>query len=107
MASQMGNPGNPLGQQVPAFNSSFAFFLVFMGLVCFVFLICSLRTNIVFFTIFLTLVCAFSCLAAAYWNLALAFENPTNLGAAHRAERLVVVRVFLFEGKARMTDVYL
>ena len=31
MASQDGNPGNPLGLQTPAFNSSFAFFLVFMG----------------------------------------------------------------------------
>lgn len=30
-ASQMGNPGNPLGLQQPAFNSSFAFFLLFMG----------------------------------------------------------------------------
>lgn len=27
----MGNPGNPAGLHVPAFNSSFAFFLVFMG----------------------------------------------------------------------------
>ena len=31
MSSQDGNPGNPLGLQTPAFNSSFAFFLVFMG----------------------------------------------------------------------------
>lgn len=30
-APQMGNPGNPLGLQSPAFNSSFAFFLLFMG----------------------------------------------------------------------------
>ena len=31
MAPQMGNPGNPLGLQTPAFNASFAFFLLFMG----------------------------------------------------------------------------
>ncbi|KAL9595355.1 MAG: hypothetical protein Q9179_005018 [Wetmoreana sp. 5 TL-2023] len=31
-ATQMGNPGNPAGLQVPAFNASFAFFLVFMGM---------------------------------------------------------------------------
>ena len=31
MAGQDGNPGNPLGLQTPAFNASFAFFLVFMG----------------------------------------------------------------------------
>ena len=31
MAGQDGNPGNPLGLQTPGFNSSFAFFLLFMG----------------------------------------------------------------------------
>ena len=30
-ATNQGNPGNPAGLAVPAFNSSFAFFLVFMG----------------------------------------------------------------------------
>ncbi|KAL8809344.1 MAG: hypothetical protein Q9200_003496 [Gallowayella weberi] len=89
-AQQMGNPGNPAGLQTPGFNASFAFFLVFMGLMCFVFLICSLRTNIVFFIIFLTLVCAFGCLAGAYFNLALVYANPTNLAAATRASRCVV-----------------
>ncbi|KAL8818162.1 MAG: hypothetical protein Q9223_003145 [Gallowayella weberi] len=89
-AQQMGNPGNPAGLQTPGFNASFAFFLVFMGLMCFVFLICSLRTNIVFFVIFLTLVCAFGCLAGAYFNLALVYANPTNLAAATRASRCVV-----------------
>ncbi|KAI4234316.1 MAG: hypothetical protein L6R40_006793 [Gallowayella cf. fulva] len=89
-AQQMGNPGNPAGLQVPAFNASFAFFLVFMGLICSIFLICSLRTNIAFFIIFLTLVCAFGCLAGAYFNLALVYANPTNLAAATRASRCVV-----------------
>lgn len=86
-APAMGNPGNPLGLQQPAFNASFAFFLLFTGLVCLIFLICSLRTNIVFFTIFLALVGAFACLAGAYWNLALVYESPTNTVAAHRAAR--------------------
>ncbi|KAL8825587.1 MAG: hypothetical protein Q9191_004320 [Dirinaria sp. TL-2023a] len=90
MAASMGNPGNPAGQTVPAFNSSFAFFLLFMAMICFVFLICSLRTNIVFFVIFLSLVLAFSLLAGAYFNLALAFENPANTSAAKTAARLVV-----------------
>ena len=40
-----------------------------MGIMCFVYLICSLRTNIVFFGIFFTLVLAFACLAGAYWQL--------------------------------------
>lgn len=57
-----------------------------MGLLCLVYLICSLRTNIVFFGIFLTLVCAFGCLAGAYWqisngNLALAGKLQTAGGA--------------------------
>ena len=112
MAGQDGNPGNPLGLQTPGFNASFAFFLLFMGesafhrcsiqrryrlthvssgLVCFIFLICSLRTNVVFFLIFLSLIGAFGCLAGAYWNLALAYENAANTMAAKRAGRLVVV----------------
>ena len=68
----------------------------YTGLICFIFLICSLRTNIVFFLIFFTLVGAFGCLAAAYWNLALAYENAENTAAAKRAGRLVVVRLPLF-----------
>ncbi|CAD6576801.1 MAG: hypothetical protein ASARMPRED_007886 [Alectoria sarmentosa] len=87
---QDGNPGNPLGLKTPGFNASFAFFLVFMGLVCLVFLICSLRTNIVFFLIFLSLIGAFGCLAGAYWNLALVGENAANAVAAKRAGQLVV-----------------
>ena len=47
-----------------------AFFQVFMGVLCFVYMICALRTNIVFFGIFLTLIPAFGCLAGAYWQLA-------------------------------------
>lgn len=41
-----------------------------MGVLCFLYMILALRTNLVFFLIFLTLVPAFSLLAAAYWNLA-------------------------------------
>lgn len=55
------------------------------------FLVCSLRTNVVFVLIFLTLVFAFSCLAGAYFNLALFYENNMNLSASVTASRLVVV----------------
>ncbi|KAL8860785.1 MAG: hypothetical protein Q9178_002815 [Gyalolechia marmorata] len=89
-AMMMGNPGNPAGLQVPAFNASFAFFLVFMGMICLIFMICSLRTNIVFFVIFMSLVCAFGCLAGAFFNFALAYEDATNLAAAMRAHRCIV-----------------
>ncbi len=41
-----------------------------MGVLCFVYMICALRTNIVFVGIFATLVPAFGCLAGAYIHLA-------------------------------------
>lgn len=42
-----------------------------MGVLCFVFLICALRTNLVFVGIFLGLTPAFALLAAAFWNISL------------------------------------
>ena len=42
-----------------------------MGVLCFIYMICALRTNVVFVLIFAFLVPAFSLLTAAYWNLAL------------------------------------
>ncbi|KAK4992794.1 hypothetical protein LTR66_004468 [Elasticomyces elasticus] len=41
-----------------------------MGVLCLVYLVCALRTNLVFVGIFATLVPAFGCLAGAYWHLA-------------------------------------
>lgn len=41
-----------------------------MGVLCFVYMICALRTNVVFVGIFLFLIPTFSCLAGAYWHLA-------------------------------------
>ncbi|MCJ1250300.1 hypothetical protein MMC30_007526 [Trapelia coarctata] len=65
------DPTKPyLGATEPAFFASFAYFLLFMGLLCFIYLIASLRTNIVFVIIFATLVPAFGLLAGAYWQLA-------------------------------------
>jgi len=60
-------------------------------MICLIFLICSLRTNIVFFIIFLSLILAFAFLGGAYFNLALHYENPSNLHAAATAKKLVVV----------------
>jgi uncharacterized protein len=54
-----------------------------MGFLCFVYLICSLRTNVVFVVIFLSLVVAFSLLAATYFHAA--------LGNAATAGRTLVV----------------
>ncbi|KAG6001456.1 hypothetical protein E4U21_004312 [Claviceps maximensis] len=48
------------------FNASIAYWFLFMGVLCFLFLICSLRTNVVFFGIFLSLVIAFGLLTGAF-----------------------------------------
>jgi len=65
------DPSNPAtGAETPAFHSSFAFILLAMGLLSFVYLILSLRTNIVYFMIFLTLLLTFCCLAGGDWQLA-------------------------------------
>lgn len=58
------------GLQTEGFNASFAFFQLWMGVLCLVYLICALRTNMVFCGIFFTLVLAFGFLAGAYWQLA-------------------------------------
>ena len=63
------------------------------GMMCLIFLICSLRINVAFFVVFFTLGAGFSCLAGAYWNLALAYENGSNLAAAARAASLFQVTV--------------
>lgn len=52
----------------PTFMSTFAFFQVYMGVLCFVYMIVALRTNIIFFLIFLLLVPAFGCLAAYFFG---------------------------------------
>uniref|UniRef100_A0A8H7KCH5 Protein alcS n=1 Tax=Bionectria ochroleuca TaxID=29856 RepID=A0A8H7KCH5_BIOOC len=68
------------------FNASLGFWLVVMGVLAFVYLICALRTNIVFVTIFLSLLPAFSMLTAAFWLQAEDFE-----GNAAKANQMFVV----------------
>lgn len=59
-----------------------------MGLVVFMYLICSLRTNVVFFCIFLFLDIAFFLLSGAYWKAA-----QGDMEAFHKLE---VVRIIGF-----------
>src|SRR5277367_5430345 len=61
------------------------FFLLFMGLLNLVFLICSLKTDIVHVVIFVTLVVAFGLLTGEYFNIA--------LGNLEVAGLLTVVRI--------------
>ncbi|SLM40807.1 GPR1/FUN34/yaaH [Lasallia pustulata] len=80
------------GAQGGPFPESFAFFLLFMGLLCFVYLIASLRTNVIFFTIFLTLTIAFCTLAGAYWHLA----KGTPSATAYAGKLEIVAGAFFF-----------
>lgn len=65
------SPDNPAaGAAEPGFLATLAFFFLWMGVMCFVYLICSLRTNIIFFMIFLLLVPTFCCLAGSFWQAA-------------------------------------
>lgn len=63
----------------PTFMSTFAFFQVYMGVLCFVYMIVALRTNIIFFLIFMLLVPAFGCLAGFFFGHG---SNPTLAVAA-------------------------
>lgn len=61
-----------------------------MGLLCIIFLICSLRTNVAFFVIFLSLAIAFGLLTGAFWAQADDFA-----GNADYAHKLLVVRTLM------------
>jgi hypothetical protein len=47
-----------------------AYFMIAMGILCLIYLICSIRTNLIFFLIFFSLVPAFGLLAAAFLHAA-------------------------------------
>jgi uncharacterized protein len=47
-----------------------AFFVVFTGVLGFVYLICPLRTNVTFVAVFVTVVASFGQLAGSYWQAA-------------------------------------
>ena len=66
------------GLSTTGFTASFGFFLVFMGVLCFIYLVCSLRTNVVFVVIFLTLVLAFGLLSGTYWQTAQSIAMETS-----------------------------
>lgn len=62
-------PDNPAASAAdPTFQSTFGFFHVYMAVLCFIYMIISVRTNIVFFLIFLFLVPTFGCLAGFFFG---------------------------------------
>ncbi|KAI1846881.1 hypothetical protein JX265_004851 [Neoarthrinium moseri] len=72
------DPSNPTaGLTAARFNASLGFWLVIMGILAFLYMICALRTNIVFVIIFLSLLPAFGLLTAAFWLQAADFEGNT------------------------------
>lgn len=77
------------GLATEGYNSSFAFFMIFMGVLCFIYLICSLRTNVCFVVIFLSLVLAFGLLGGTFFHTA-----EGNLALAHRLQ-VVGLRLFV------------
>jgi uncharacterized protein len=52
------------------FHASFGFFPLFMAVLCVIYLICALRTNIIFVIVFFLLIIALGMLAGAHWQLA-------------------------------------
>ncbi|KIV83635.1 hypothetical protein PV11_05641 [Exophiala sideris] len=76
------------GLESPAFNSSFAFLILMMGVLNFLFLVCSIRTNAALFVIFSAAVPGFAALAGAHWKIA--------LGQTEAAETLTVASGALF-----------
>ncbi|KAG4435288.1 hypothetical protein IFR05_009214 [Cadophora sp. M221] len=73
------------------FLSSFAFYLVVVGVITFMYFLCAFRTNIVFLIIFFLLDIALFILAGAYWELA---EGNTARGA--KLEEVAGAFVFAF-----------
>ncbi|KAK5034726.1 hypothetical protein LTR13_006382 [Exophiala sideris] len=71
------------GLESPAFNSSFAFLILMMAVLNFLFLVCSITTNLGLFVIYLAAVPGFATLAGAHWKIA--------LGQTEAAETLTVV----------------
>ena len=80
----------------PTFNASFAFFLLFMAVLCFLYFILSLRTNVVFALIFFTLIIGFCCLAGAYWQIANAINGGATAPPPLAGKLLVVAGAFTF-----------
>ena len=76
----------------PVFASTFAFFQVYMAVLCFVYLIVALRTNIIFVLIFATLVPAFACLARFFFSIG---EGTPDIKMQHAAGGLTFVTCLL------------
>ncbi|KAM5341497.1 hypothetical protein ACJ41O_014528 [Fusarium nematophilum] len=73
------------GMATRGFNASLGFWLIAVGMLAIIYLICALRTNVVFVIIFVSLIPALFLLAGAFWVLA-----DDYVGNAALANRLFV-----------------
>lgn len=62
------NPNAGLSDET--FHATYAFYLLFMGLMSFIYLVCALRTNLIFILVFFGLMMCFVLDTGAYWHLA-------------------------------------
>ncbi|GKU00724.1 hypothetical protein FLAG1_02269 [Fusarium langsethiae] len=69
------------GLATQGFNASLGFWLLFMGLLSFIFFLCALRTNVVFVMIFFSLTFCFLLITAAFWALAADFTGNALLAS--------------------------
>ncbi|KAL2069815.1 hypothetical protein VTL71DRAFT_14494 [Oculimacula yallundae] len=58
------------GAPTPQFDESFAFYALFMGVLSTIFLVCSLRTNVVFVVVFIGASLGFFLAAGSFWTTA-------------------------------------
>ncbi|KAK2070055.1 hypothetical protein P8C59_004588 [Phyllachora maydis] len=56
-----------VGLETPGFQTSWGFFHLSMGMLCFCFFVCSLRTNVVYVTMFAAVTAAFGIFTAVAW----------------------------------------
>jgi len=65
------DPDSPAaGAATPEYLATFAFLVLFMAVLSFIFLICSLRTNVVFVIIFIGAMLGFACISAGLFHFA-------------------------------------
>ncbi|KAH6962085.1 GPR1/FUN34/yaaH family-domain-containing protein [Ilyonectria sp. MPI-CAGE-AT-0026] len=81
--STTGSAADGLSEQ--QFYATFSFFLVSMTILCAIFMVASIRTNVVLFTIFLLLIPTFGCLSASFFavshDLASSAKTFQHVGA--------------------------
>lgn len=110
------------GQESPQFEASFgtftvvletiapliaqkAFFLISMAVLCFIYFICSIRTNCVLVFVLACIVIAFALLAATYWQLAngnTALAGKLQMVSGNLINYLNNPGTDLFQGRRRL-----